>query len=204
MVFTRRLLARSAGRYANAGWPVIPGAWWDGTRYRCAAPGCHISGLHPAGDRDTPHPLDPTGSTQPDVQGWWSTHRHTVLLATGGPVAAVQAPAVTGRRVVAALRRAGVVVPAAVLPTGRWLLLTTPPPDSPTPDLPGGVAGVVWHGPGSYIPLPPSTLARGPVRWVHAPWVTDWALPDTQAVLDALIPRQRRVPRQAPASIHWT
>jgi hypothetical protein len=37
---------------------------------------------------------------------------------------------------------------------------------------------VVRHGPGSWIPAPPTRLLEGPVRWAISPEETDWRLPE--------------------------
>ena len=188
-LLTRRLITASTARYAAAGWPVAPGAWWDGHRYTCPAPACRTTGLHPAGDPTHGHPTGlRTGTAHLDAWVGWATHPHTILLPTGDAFDVFEAPAAQAGRAWRRLYATGVLVPAASLPSGRWLLFTAPAPDLPAHDLPahGLPRSVVHHGTGSYVPAPPSTLHHGAVRWEHAPWVTGWVLPEPRGVLGAL------------------
>jgi hypothetical protein len=82
------------------------------------------------------------------------------------------------------LRSTGPTVPIAATPTGRWLFLT-----EPGGSLHGALAereDVVLHGPGSWIPLPPSAFLHGIVHWRVRPEVCAWDLPDSQVVQDAM------------------
>ena len=202
-LFARRLLTASTIRYGAAGWPVAPGAWWDGQHYTCPAPACRRTGLHPAGDPAGGHPTHLRSSTDPaQVRAWWAGHPHTILLPTGDALDVVEAPAQLAAPVWRRLYARGVLVPTASLPGGRWLLFTTPTPAGySAEELPGSV---VHHGAGSYVPAPPSALRHGPVRWEHAPWVSAWRLPEAQVVLDALAAQQRRGSPRPATSIHWT
>ena len=188
-LLARQLLARSTGRYVAAGWPVLPGAWWDGHRYRCPELTCRTTGLHPAHQ---------SASADPAVaRAWWAAHPYTVLLPTGNAVDVLAVPGWAGRRVWRRLHLRGVPVPAASLPGGDWLLFTAPSPAAPPAD--DVATRVVHHGAGSWVPVPPSALDRGPVRWEHAPWVGDWTLPRSEVVLAALATqRPRTIPRTAP------
>ena len=199
-LFTRRILAANAIRYANAGWPLAPGAWWDHdhNRYRCPAAPCPIAGLHPAGGPGGGHP-PPASVASTDattVRAWWSVHNHTLLLPTGFAFDVLEVTAQQASHAWKRLHRGGLTIPAAELPTGRWLLFIAPVAALSPSELPGDV---IHHGAGSYVPAPPSTLRRGPVRWTHAPWIDGWILPEPQAVIDALASTQpvRATPTRA-------
>ena len=177
-LLARQLLTRSAVRYATAGWPVLPGTWWDTSRHRywCPEPGCRTRGLHPA---HQPATTDPAV-----VRAWWATHPYTVLIPTGDAVDVLEVPGPLGRRVWRRLHLRGVSLPAASTPGGEWLLFTAPASTAVAVDA--APAGAVQHGTGSWVPAPPSALGRGPVRWEHAPWISDWTLPQPEPVLAVL------------------
>lgn len=190
---------RASTRYTGAGWPIIPGAWWDGTRYRCA-PTCKITGLHLAGH---------IPATPPSHAAHTAPSRHhppTILLPTGFGIDAIELPA----RATAAITAArNLPRPPAIarLPTGRWLLLATTTDvhredrsgTEPTRAVPA--AGLIHHSHGSFIPLPPSRLAAGPVRWQHRPWASE--LPPATALLHLvtpLLPARAGSPPDEPAT----
>lgn len=159
-------------RYAQAGWPVVPGAWWDRSRYRCGGVECSVFGLHVA---DHPTAAGPEGSVpaaadalSTEVAARWSELPHTVLLATGSVVDALELPALA----IDAVQDAGALgVPVARLPTGGWLLFAATAEggtDSWAPIDPQR-KGLLLHGRRSLVPLPPSLLAQGRVRWRSRP-----------------------------------
>jgi hypothetical protein len=47
-------------------------------------------------------------------------------------------------------------------------------------------AGALHHTHGSWVPLPPSQLASGPVGWIHSPCAARWRLPSLHEVSDVL------------------
>lgn len=174
---------RVARRYEAEGWPVAAGAWWDGTRFRCEAPSCWVTGLHAAGHGDAV----PTAGS-PTAPAGWRRYPYTMLLLTGFGIDALELPARAAAAVEAA--RALPTPPAiARVPTGRWLLFAA----SHRKEMAEGTllavaraAGAVHHGHGSNVPLPPSRLALGPVRWHRRPWTG--GLPPVAELLAVVVP----------------
>ncbi|MFD0788406.1 DNA primase, partial [Micromonospora azadirachtae] len=80
---------------------------------------------------------------------------------------------------------AGVRGPVLVTPTGRWMFLVRPG-DPLRPEL-EHCFHVVRHGPGSWVPAPPTRLPEGAVRWAVAPEQARWQLPDSYLVQNILI-----------------
>jgi hypothetical protein len=166
------------------GWPVVPGSW------------CRRDGCDRTGDRwgRGPVPAVPGGVSvagcDPDqVARWWSGKPYPVLLATGGPVDAVEVPAWMGRRMAKTLRCAGMLAPLAATPAGRWWF--------PVPAGPGRLpeevrdAGGALHGPGSWVIAPPSECADGLVHWRVHPSTCGWQLPELELVRVAAVEAAR-------------
>jgi hypothetical protein len=115
-------------------------------------------------------------------------------------------PASLGLRAVVAARRHADVVgsglrgPVAVTVAGRFMFLVGTGEEL-RPEL-RGCPDVVRHGRDSWIPVAPSRMPEGAVRWAVSPEETRWQLPDPAAVqatlVDAFGGRTRRaaVPRQ--------
>jgi hypothetical protein len=90
-----------------------------------------------------------------------------LLLATGTSLDVLEVPAAVGRLVCAQLRAAGIAVPVAATPTGRWWF-----PVTPGGTLPAAVADradVVLHTDGAAVLAPPSETPDGWVHWRVAP-----------------------------------
>lgn len=176
--YQRAPLRRAVERYRDAGWPIAAGAWWDGTRFRCQTPSCGTAGLHAAGHGLT---LPSTTSAEPRDR---RRHPHTILLRTGLAIDAIELPA-RATAAIAAAERLPRPPAVARLPTGRWLLFAATHDDviagDTLPDT-ASTAGITYHGHNSTVPLPPSRLATGPVRWHRRPWAGD--LPPAPALLD--------------------
>lgn len=184
---------RLAMRYAEAGWPVVPGAWWDRSRYRCGGVECSVSGLHVAGHTGLPSPgsagsVPAAADALPvEVVARWSERPHTLLVATGSVVDALELPALaTG-----AVEHGGALgVPVARLPTGRWLLFAATAEggmDSWAPTDPQW-KGLLLHGQQSLVPLPPSLLLHGRVRWRSRPDLSPDRLPPMADLLGRVLP----------------
>ncbi|AXO35947.1 hypothetical protein MicB006_3668 [Micromonospora sp. B006] len=178
-------LRRVAVRYALHGWPVTPGACLANSRFVCGRAGCPTVGCHPALE-DWEH----AASTDPArVATWWRSRPHGVLLPTGHAFDVLEVAAHLGRQVLDAVATHpagfGVRGPALVTPTGRWMFLVRPG-DPLRPEL-EHCFHVVRHGPGSWIPAPPTRLPEGTVRWAVAPEQARWQLPDSYLVQNALI-----------------
>jgi len=90
-----------------------------------------------------------------------------LLLATGTSLDVLEVPAAVGRLVCAQLRAAGMAVPVAATPTGRWWF-----PVTTGGTLPGALADradVVLRTAGAVVLAPPSETPDGWVHWRVAP-----------------------------------
>jgi hypothetical protein len=199
MLFDRVRLRRAALRYAAHGWAVTPGACLHGHRFDCGRPGCPIMACHPAIESWED---DATADTT-RVTAWWRRRPHAVLLATGSAFDVLEVPASLGVRVLGAIRlhadihgnlRGNARGPVAVTPSDRWMFLVSP--GAPLrPELHDRV-DVIRHGRGSWIPVAPSRMPDGPIRWAVSPDQAGWRLPPSDAVQDMLVDALRSVPRR--------
>jgi hypothetical protein len=90
-----------------------------------------------------------------------------LLLATGTSLDVLEVPAAVGRLVCAQLRAAGMAVPVAATPTGRWWFPVTTGGTLPAPLA--DRADVVLHTAGAAVLAPPSETPDGWVHWRVAP-----------------------------------
>jgi hypothetical protein len=183
----RLRLRTAASHFAEHGWSITPGAWLTGDRFDCTQANCTVQACHPArADWAESATTDPGR-----VHRWWRDEPHAVLLATGRSIDVIEVPALLGARAVrgpvTGPGAASVVDqargPVAVTPSGRWMFLVRPD-DGLRPCLD---RGVLLHGAGSWVPLPPTRLRRGPVRWEVTPSDVDWWLPSSGEVQRALV-----------------
>jgi len=192
----RRRLAGEARAYAAAGWPVAAGAWWDprDARYRCAQPNCVTEGLHPTlpgasfGVRRCQVSVVQASTRDLSaVVGLWRRWPYSVLLPTGQVSDVVELRASSARRMQALRAAYGQLGPVATFPDGRVLLFTAVA-GAPDADLAAELAsvGALHHSQGSWVPLPPSQLASGPLDWTHSPGAAQWRLPSLHEVTDVL------------------
>jgi len=95
----------------------------------------------------------------------------TLLLLTGRVVDVLEVPAAVGQGICAALRDAGLVVPVAATPTGRWWFPVKAGAELPVElaELAGVPDGVLWHAAGDAVLAPPSQVPDGWVHWRVAP-----------------------------------
>lgn len=183
-------LRRVAVRYAMHGWEVTPGAFLARHRFVCGRAGCPTTGCHPALEE-----WEGAASADPvRVAAWWRVRPHAVLLATGHTFDVLEVPAYLGQHVLEASRpHPGVTIPGhdqvrgpvALTPGGRWMFLVRPG-DPLRPEL-DQCLYVVRHGPGSWIPAPPTRLPEGTVRWVVPPEEARWQFPDSYAVQELMV-----------------
>ena len=174
-LWQRTVSRRAALRYAEQGWRVIPGAVLINDRYVCG-PLCPTIAIHPAVDQWE----DAASANSSDVDGWWRDTPYSVLLATGDIFDVIEVPAQLG----AAIKASG-TGPIAVSPTGRWMFLVAPG-TALRPEL-GGRLDVVLHGPGSWIPAPPTRTPGGRIRWEVHPATVDWRVADARSLQQALV-----------------
>jgi hypothetical protein len=111
-----------------------------------------------------------------------------LLLATGTTLDVLEVPAATGRLVCSWLRAAGLAVPVAETPTGRWWF-----PVTPGVALPASLrdrSDVVLHTDGAAVLAPPSETLDGWVHWRVAPALSGYrpspAAPLVAAVMAAV------------------
>lgn len=152
----------------------MPGAFLIGDRYVCG-PLCPTVSCHPAVD----HWEKIASADVSAVDNWWEANPFSVLLATGYAFDVIETPA----RIGAPAR--GTPGPIAVTPTGRWMFLVRPG-ESLRPEL-AAQLDVVLHGPGSWIPAPPTRTPLGRVRWERSPAAADWRLPDPYRTQEDLL-----------------
>ncbi|ATY15296.1 DNA primase [Amycolatopsis sp. AA4] len=176
--FRIELRAEAIG-LAWRGWPVLPGA----TPEPITAEGDDLTWRRPVPVRDDWREL--VGSHAHEVASWFSDRTHSLLVATGTVLDAVEVDQELGKRAARLLRSIGHPAPIVAMPNGRWLFLT-----SPSEHLPAELAeqiSVQWHGKDSYIPLPPSPFQHGVVHWRVKPEVCGWQLPPAAEVQDVLV-----------------
>jgi hypothetical protein len=90
-----------------------------------------------------------------------------LLLATGTSLDVLEVPAAVGRLVCAQLRAAGMAVPVAATPTGRWWFPVTT--GGTLPVALADCADVVLRTAGAVVLAPPSETPDGWVHWRVAP-----------------------------------
>jgi hypothetical protein len=168
-------LRRSAQAFACQGWAVTPGGYFNGQRMACDRPTCWATSCHP---------LLPEWETATALGGnWWHDMPHSVLLPTGRTFNAIEVPALVGSSV------HDIRGPVIITPNGRWIFLMSP--GTPLREELDERDDIVHHGPGSWIPAPPTVLPEGSVRWHISPRQVGWRLPDPgeaqQALLNALV-----------------
>ena len=181
----RTELRAEAINFADHGWPVVPGSYPHGD-HRAAIP----CAQHTSAGAHGFVPIHPNwkqlaGCGPERVAQLWSGHPFSVLLATGMGIDALDLPAELGRATAIGLRVAGVRVPIAATPTGRWLF----------PVIGAGALhfelaehpDVVLHAQGGWVPLPPSPCLPGVVHWRIKPGMCSWELPRLDEVTDAVL-----------------
>lgn len=157
-------------------WPVVPGVGydrWSGV-CRCGATDCRVPGAHPGEP-----PLLAATCDERMARWWWEqTPDASVILATGGRVAALSVPSEAGARSLDQLARLGVRTGPVVAAPGRYAFLVEPYElgelgellDRYGLDRYGTVPSTLrFHGGGGYLALPPSRVQGGVLRWARPP-----------------------------------
>ncbi|WP_019813782.1 bifunctional DNA primase/polymerase [Saccharomonospora saliphila] len=174
--FRIELRAEAIG-LAWRGWPVLPGTYPESADGSGAAWTAPVPAHADWRERLNAHPRQ--------VAAWWTGRPHSLLVATGTMVDAVEVGDGLGRRAATLLRASGQPAPIVAMPNGRWLFLTTS-----AGDLPDALAerdDVAWHGEGGWIPLPPTPFREGVVHWRVKPEIWGWRLPRAETVHDVLV-----------------
>ncbi len=165
-------LRAAASRFADHGWPVTPGSYFNGERMACDRATCWATSCHPVlPDWDR--------ATEVDLGHWWRERPHAVLLPTGRLFDAIEVPSLLGAKV------RGVAAPIAVTPDARWLFLVRSG-TALRPELEHRF-DIVRHAAGSWIPAPPTVLPEGQLRWQLAPHQIGWQIPASEEVQEAMI-----------------
>ncbi|SFB09465.1 Bifunctional DNA primase/polymerase, N-terminal [Amycolatopsis marina] len=176
--FKIELRAEAIG-LAWRGWPVLPGTYPD-----TAAPADDSAGWTiPVPEHEDWQ--DRLGAHPQQIAEWFTGDPHSLLVATGRVLDAVEVDDDLGRRAARLLRATGQPAPIVAMPNGRWLFLTTVAAQLPAELDERGT--VRCHGEGSWIPLPPTPFQHGVVHWRVKPEVWGWQLPEADAVHAVLI-----------------
>ncbi|MFI9381684.1 bifunctional DNA primase/polymerase [Kutzneria sp. NPDC052558] len=176
----QRTLRQAALGYAAHGWPVVPAAFFDGTRYACVQADCV---------EDGPHPVwrlwQGRASTDPDVvASWYRLFSFAVALPTGTVFDVVEIPEPTAVRVQGALVEHRTPTPIAMW-RERGVRLFWVSTGFPLDDRLTAVNGRV-RGEGNWVPAPPTPTRRGPMDWALPPEHADWGVLAHEDMLKAL------------------
>ena len=161
-------------------WPVLPGTYPAGAKW-AGRDGTQDTGPVPV-HQDW---QDRIGTPAEQVASWWTGRPYSLLLATGVTYDAIEVGSSLGTGTARVLRTMGLPVPIIATPAGRWLFLTQL--GKGVADVFAGQSDVVVHGPGSWIPLPPTPYQHGVVHWRVRPEVSGWQIPEAHIVQDALM-----------------
>jgi len=166
----QRTLRSAALCYAAHGWPVVPAAFFDGTRYACVQADCVEDGPHPVWrlwqNRATADPKV--------VAAWFRMLAVSVGIQTGKVFDVVSLPEVAATKVQSALDERDTATPVAVWrERGRRLFWVER--DLPWRPVLGRLDARV-SGAGGWVPAPPTPTRHGPVQWAVEPAQTDWGI----------------------------
>ncbi|MEC3979542.1 bifunctional DNA primase/polymerase [Amycolatopsis sp. H20-H5] len=175
--FRIELRAEAIG-LAWRGWPVMPGANPDSITDED-----DLTWRRPVPAKDNWREL--LGTHAHEAATWFNDRTHSLLVATGTVLDAIEVSDELGKRAARLLRATGHPAPIVAMPNGRWLFLTTVADHIPA-EL-ADQATIQWHGADSYIPLPPSPFQLGVVHWRVKPEVWGWQLPAAAAVHEVLV-----------------
>ncbi|WP_116051006.1 bifunctional DNA primase/polymerase [Amycolatopsis palatopharyngis] len=176
--FKIELRAEAIG-LAWRGWPVLPGTYPDTAASADDTTGWTV----PVPEHEDWQ--DRLGAHPQQVAEWFTGNPHSLLVATGRVLDAVEVDDDLGRRAARLLRATGQPAPIVAMPNGRWLFLTTVADRLPAELIER--ANVRCHGEGSWVPLPPTPFQHGVVHWRVKPEVWGWQLPEADTVHAVLV-----------------
>lgn len=169
----------AAVRYTKHGWPVLPGTYQFAEHSGWLGKGGSV-GLEPVADLWATAII-----TDPDAaMDQWTQRPYSVLLACGHTVSAVEVPFARGTQALGSLTRSE-RGPVVATPSRSCLFLVQASDEPLQPEL-AAAANVQLHGPGSWLPLPPTRRHGVPYRWQVTPSATEWALPTSADIQRAL------------------
>ena len=175
-------LRRAAQRFAEEGWRVTPGAWLEPgdshapERFACGRPGCVMTSCHPA--------LTHWDDNAPVRVEQWADAPYSLLLATGHGIGVFEVPALIGAEAV--FGRRTLLGPVAITPPDRWMFFVHGPTGEVRPEL-ARRQDILCHAESSWVPLPPTPMVSGPVRWEVSPDTVQWRLPTSAQAQTALL-----------------
>lgn len=176
-------MAHAAIRFAERGWPVLPGSVFDGRRYVVAASYRPTSGLRPV------LPRDQASTDMHTVAQWWKVTTAlvpSVLLRTGQAFDAVAVPRMLAVEIVQTMAFRDAPGPVILRPDeGRAYFLVRPgqsvsPPDGARPTVVEAVRSGAW------LAAPPTRTAVGVVSWLASPRFVGWRPVDADVLAEAL------------------
>ncbi|MGH3467078.1 MAG: bifunctional DNA primase/polymerase [Thermocrispum sp.] len=165
-------LVHAALRYAERGWPVLPGSVFDGRRYVVAATDRVTDGLRPV------LPRDQASTAMRTVAQWWTVITPlvpSVLLRTGSAFDSVSVSRELAVEAVQTMAFRAEPGPVILRPDqGRAYFLvglgeSVLPPEGARPTVVEPVP------PGAWLAAPPTRTTVGQVVWLVAPRVAGWA-----------------------------
>lgn len=165
-------VVHAAIRYAERGWPVLPGSVFDGRRYVVASTYRVTDGLRPVLPRDAAYTEART------VAAWWKVTTAlvpSVLLRTGQSFDAVSVSRELAVEAIQSTAFRAAPGPVILRPDqGRAYFLVGLGESVLTPDeaRPTVIEPV---RPGAWLAAPPTRTAVGGVAWLVPPHVTGWA-----------------------------
>lgn len=160
------------------GWPVLPGV-----NPAPLTEGDDLTWRRPVPASDNWR--EQIGTHAHEVATWFSDRTHSLLVATGTVLDAIEVDDELGKRACRLLRALGHPAPIIALPNGRWLFLTTAA-DSIPAEL-ASRATIQWHGKDSWIPLPPRRSSTVSCTGASSPRSAAGKLPDAAEVHDVLV-----------------
>lgn len=184
--FRIELRAEAIG-LATRGWPVMPGTSPADNGWAGPVP------VHDDWQ-------DRAAADARNAAEWWGGEAHSVLVATGTYVDAVEVDAELGHRAAGVLRETGRPAPILAMPNGKWVFLTET--GGELPDELAARPGVVRHGEGSWVPLPPTPFEHGVVHWRVKPEVWEWKLPNAGALHGVLARALATLPDAHDSGLH--
>lgn len=175
--FRIELRAEAIG-LASRGWPILPGSYPAAGTWHGPVP-IHDDWQH-------------TVASPERVAEWWADKPYSVLVATGSYVDAIEVDDELGRRAAVLLRSSDRPAPILAMPNGKWVFLTAA--GSALPAELAARPGVVRHGEGSWVALPPTPFEHGVVHWRVKPEVWAWQLPPASAMHGVLVRAMNSLP----------
>ncbi|WP_442874821.1 bifunctional DNA primase/polymerase [Amycolatopsis sp. NBC_00345] len=172
----------AAARYAGNGWAVIPGSVWNGRSYTLGHTPTKTDGLVPAmlsqrSYRDCRQ-----------VRSWWTVAPYSILARAGEDFDVIQISAGLLGAAVEHGRQSVVRSPIAIGPYGARVLVS--PGSELLPGLRNRI-GIDILPPGTCIPLPPTRIRGGSVRWLREPSGLEYRAGDQRPVQIALLEAYR-------------